>query len=140
MSIGNITLPATPHGKSGEACLWLISNGRPSHPVFKDFANLQVRKQISVDSAFIKATENALDASPRQQMITVAKPAPGLDLAGQYKWLTQGLTSSSHGNPQHVWDEIRLMTGWVDGQNSLDSIYSPLEVELDSDNGLSEAF
>jgi hypothetical protein len=138
MLIGNITLGPTLKGETGEACLTLVSTSKPGQPVFKNLANIRFGKQATQVPSSLAASRNASIIPPSltsNQTTTLAFPAASLDISGEYKWLTQTSDSLHQKGLQQAWSEIQKMTGWVDGQESLDSIYSPLEIEIDSDNG-----
>jgi hypothetical protein len=68
------------------------------------------------------------------QPVKLAVPAPSLDITSQYKWLAEVVDPLHQKSRQQVWGELQRQTGWVDGQDSLQSIYSPLEIEVDSDS------
>jgi hypothetical protein len=140
MSMGSVKLAATPTGAQGEACLKLLSSSKPGTPTVKNLANIQVVRQASGLESSSYATSNKTQESQTsseavQQSVRVAVPAPNLDVAGQYHWLVDAVDASHQKSSQQIWSEIQQKTGWVDGQSSLQSIYSPLEIEIDSDRG-----
>jgi hypothetical protein len=180
MSIGSLKLTATPKDTQGEACLTLLSSTNPGQPVFQNFANIRVARQLtqngSSSTALRKASgvsqswaivgqdESAMRKSSRAssmmaaaasqtvpspgssptadyngnhsllQPVKLAVPAPSLDIAGQYKWLAEVVDPLHQKSRQQVWGELQQQTGWVDGQDSLQSIYSPLEIESDAES------
>lgn len=139
MSLGNITLKTTTQGSAGEACLTLINTTKPGAPVFNNLANIRFGKLSSVNPTSNEESRllSSLTLQPsRQPSSTMAVPAPGLDLTGKYKWLIQDSNSLRQKGTEEAWKELQQATGWVDGQDSLDSIYSPLEIEVDADSGL----
>jgi hypothetical protein len=105
MSMGKLALPATAPGQKTEACLSLVSSSSSSSskPVFANLADIQVIRHMpgSQASASIAALP-AVAAGVRD-----AVPAGSLNVP----------------------EQLRLQHGWVQGQGSMESLFSPYDTE-----------
>lgn len=116
MSMGKLTLPATPPGQKTEACLTLVSSSSSnSRPVFNNLADIQIiRHEPGSSSA----------AAGIASLPAVATGATMDGLAG-----AGGVPDAVPARSLNVSEQLRLQHGWVQGQGSMESLFAPYDAE-----------
>jgi hypothetical protein len=104
MSMGKLALPATPPGQKTEACLSLVSSSSSnSKAVFSNLADIQIIRHM-----------------PGSQASAAIAALPAV--AG-------GVRDAVPASNLNVSEQLRLQHGWVQGQGSMESLFSPYDTE-----------
>jgi hypothetical protein len=104
MSMGKLELPATAPGQKAEACLTLVSSSSSSSkPVFSNLADIQIVRHMPGSRASVAIAALPADAG--------------------------GVHDAVAASSLNVTEELRLRHGWVQGQGSMESLFSPYDTE-----------
>jgi hypothetical protein len=117
MSMGKLTLPATAPGQKTEACLTLVSSSSSnSRPIFKNLADIQIIRHLPGSSS-AAASIASLTA------IAAGTATDGVDSGAG------GVRDAVPAKSVNVSEQLRLQHGWVQGQGSMESLFSPYDAE-----------
>jgi hypothetical protein len=120
MSMGKLTLPATAEGQKTEACLTLVSSSSSnSKPILNNLADIQIIKHTPGSRGAAASIASLPDVATGVTTDGVSSSAAG----------AAGVPDAVPARSLDVPEQLRLQHGWVQGQGSMESLFSPYDAE-----------